>query len=60
MSALVLPDCRRCRHYFVTYDPTLPHGCRTFRIKSRAWPTRVVFESSGEPCRGFQPKDAQR
>ena len=56
MNGAPQPECRRCRHYFVTYDPPLPHGCRAFQIKSRALPSKVVLETSGEPCRGFEVK----
>ena len=59
MNAPEPPDCRRCRHYFVTYDPALPHGCRAFEIKSAPLPTKVVLESSGEPCRGFERKNVR-
>ena len=49
-------DCLRCRHFFVTYDPALPRGCRAFQIKSRALPSKVIQDSSGAPCQGFEPK----
>lgn len=49
-------DCRKCKHYYVTWDPSNPMGCRKFNFKSRIMPSEVVFQSSGEPCRGFEPK----
>jgi len=49
-------DCRKCKHYYITWDPSNPMGCRKFNFKSRIMPSEVVFQSSGEPCRGFEPK----
>lgn len=35
-------DCRRCTHYFVTWDPRFPHGCRRMGFKSRMTPIEEV------------------
>lgn len=50
------PDCLHCRHYFVTWDPQQPRGCRAYAFKSNDLPSAVVFASSGEPCRFFERK----
>lgn len=50
------PNCNKCRHYFVTYDPKLPHGCRSFNFKSRQLPCVHVREVSGEECQVFSAK----
>ena len=50
------PDCYRCRSFFVTYDAQRPYGCRAFGMKSRALPSVAVEQSSGAPCRAFEPK----
>ncbi len=49
-------DCRKCKHYYVTWDPNSPMGCHRFGFKSKNMPSVVVFQSSGEPCGGFEPK----
>lgn len=49
-------DCNRCQHYYVTWDPELPRGCRVFRIKCRTQPSVIVLRDSGEPCGGFEAK----
>jgi hypothetical protein len=49
-------DCRRCQHYFVTWDKGAPHGCRALRFKSRPLPSQVVQRASGQPCLNFSPK----
>ena len=55
-----VPDCSRCRHFYVTYDPSLPRGCRAYGFKSKEWPTRVVLESSGSHCKQFEERDGIR
>ncbi len=50
------PPCRECRHYYITYEPAHPWGCRAFGIASTRQPSTVVRESSGQPCRAFEPK----
>ena len=53
------PDCLHCRHYFVTWDPAEPRGCRAYEFKSRDLPSDVVFRSSGETCQLFDRKPAR-
>jgi hypothetical protein len=48
--------CRKCRHYQVTWDPSLPYGCRAHGFKSRRNPAQVVFESSGIECQLYDSK----
>ncbi|WP_240744818.1 uracil-DNA glycosylase [Desulforhopalus sp. IMCC35007] len=43
-------------HYFITYEPSNPYGCRAMGFKSRKNPARVVFESSGMECQLFKAK----
>ncbi len=50
-------NCRRCRHYAVTWDPACPHGCRAFGFKSAQIPSAQVLANSGMACRMFEPKD---
>ncbi len=50
------PDCLKCRHYFVTYEPACPRGCRLFGVKSEELPCRVVRAASGEACPAFEPR----
>lgn len=50
------PSCRRCAHYYVTWDPRRPCGCRAMGFKSRTLPCLVVLRHSGVPCRAFSPK----
>jgi hypothetical protein len=46
----------RCRSYFVTYDPTRPHGCRAFLFQSARLPSLEVRLTTGEDCRAWTPR----
>jgi len=50
-------DCHKCRHYFITWEPSNPHGCRAMGFKSRQLPSAVVYQYSGEQCQAFQLKN---
>lgn len=50
------PNCSRCTHFYVTYDPSHPRGCHAYAFKSSQWPTQVVQESSGSPCTQFEER----
>jgi hypothetical protein len=50
-------DCRRCRHYFVTWDDDFPHGCRRMGFKSHRLPNDEVRHAmNGQHCRLFEEK----
>ena len=49
-------NCRRCRHYHVSWDPKAPHGCSAIGFKSDKMPSLVVYQSSGLECQLFEPK----
>ncbi len=48
--------CIACRFFYITYETTLPYGCRAMNFKSRQMPSRVVFANSGLKCQAFQSK----
>jgi hypothetical protein len=50
------PLCRNCRHYFITYDPQLPYGCRRYGIKSKDAPSKAVESAGAGECQGFESK----
>ena len=52
------PNCMRCLHFFVTYEPARPRGCRAYGFKSLAIPSQVVLTTSGSPCQLFSPRGA--
>ena len=50
-------DCFNCQHFFVTWEPANPRGCRAFGFKTARIPSDVVKETSGEECLKYLPKD---
>lgn len=48
--------CRKCRFYFITWEPAKPHGCKAMNFKSRQIPSTVVRRSSGRECLRYTPK----
>lgn len=51
-----LPNCYKCQHFFVTYQPTMPYGCRAYSFKGAKLPALLVYESSGLLCQAFAAK----
>jgi len=49
-------NCFHCIHFYITWDPKFPNGCRFFQIKTKNRPSNEVEKSSGLPCQGFEPK----
>lgn len=49
-------ECRRCVHFYITWDEFFPRGCKALSFKSREVPSKVVFDSSGMECQKFEPK----
>ncbi|WP_321315520.1 uracil-DNA glycosylase [Halarcobacter sp.] len=50
--------CQKCIYYFVTWQPTKPHGCKAYGFKSQLIPSVVVKNSSGSDCSFFQLKNS--
>lgn len=49
-------NCMACRHFYITYEPGHPYGCRVLGFKAKQMPSRVVFASSGLECQAFCKK----
>ncbi len=54
-----LPVCRKCIHFFITYETATPYGCRAMNFKSKIVPSRVVYNSSGIFCQLYSPKEPE-
>lgn len=52
------PKCTQCAHYFISYDPRFPYGCRAMNFKSRTLPQNEVAAISGMDCQTYQPRPA--
>lgn len=48
--------CLECRHYYITWDPSFPYGCRAFRFKSATMPYLEVISASQIECLKFEPR----
>jgi hypothetical protein len=54
------PNCNLCRHFFITYEPAHPYGCRAMGFKASRQPCETVFASSGMPCQMFEARIAKK
>jgi len=52
------PNCLKCRHYFITWDPYAPRGCKIFGFKSERLPCQIIQKETGNPCFSFEEKKA--
>ena len=50
-------ECRKCKHFFITWDPKHPNGCKAFGIKTKRIPSAEVYLTSGKECLKFQKKE---
>jgi hypothetical protein len=46
-------NCYQCKHFYVTWDPKFPRGCRAFAFKSASLPFVVVIETEKERIQSF-------
>lgn len=53
------PNCLACLHFYITYEPSRPYGCKALGFKSLQYPAMVVFTSSGIHCQVFSAKKPQ-
>ena len=52
--------CLTCRHYFVTWHPKTPRGCRAYRFESAQIPCLVVERETGVPCQAHEPRQSSK
>lgn len=48
--------CMRCKHYYSTFDPNLPRGCKLYQFQSATIPYILVKQSTGKDCTSFEEK----
>lgn len=49
-------DCRKCVHFFVTWEKNCPYGCKAYGFKGPQMPSIVVKSLSGESCYFFKQR----
>lgn len=50
-------NCFTCKHFFVTWDPKFPRGCKAFQFKTNRLPSAQVLSASGQPCLKYEKKE---
>ncbi|TCK62511.1 uracil-DNA glycosylase [Seleniivibrio woodruffii] len=49
-------NCRKCVHFYITWEKTHPYGCRAMGFKTDVLPSVRVYQSSGVHCLRFVEK----
>lgn len=49
-------NCIKCKHFYTTWDPKFPRGCKAFNFKTHTIPSVTVFQSSGSDCMKYEEK----
>ncbi|MFQ3546390.1 uracil-DNA glycosylase [Halobacillus rhizosphaerae] len=49
-------NCFECAHFFTTWNPSYPRGCKAYEFKSKEMPASLVFQTTGTQCEQFQSK----
>ena len=52
-------NCSKCAHFYITWDPKFPRGCRYFGFKSSNMPSVAVYASTGTQCICFAEKPSR-
>lgn len=54
------PNCRNCKHFFITYNQQTPNGCRIYQIQSKQLPSIIVKQANaGADCIGHEAKPSK-
>lgn len=51
------PICKNCKHFYITWDPKFPYGCKALQFKSKVLPSIEVRKHSGFECLKYDPKE---
>lgn len=46
----------KCKHYYTSFNPNTPRGCRLFGFESQVMPFVLVKQSTGADCSEFSPR----
>lgn len=53
-------NCRKCMHFYVTWDEKFPYGCKAYGFKTNSMPSVKVYQSSGLECQLFAAKPVKK
>ena len=52
------PNCYQCKHFAISWQPSMPYACKLLGFKSRMLPCMQVQQLDGRACQGFEAKPA--
>jgi hypothetical protein len=50
------PNCTQCKHFYITWDPKIPNGCKQYGIQCKDLPSKIVAQAGMGDCAGFEAK----
>ena len=59
MSAIAAergPNCYQCKHFAISWQPSMPYACKLLGFKSKALPAIEILRIDGRFCQGFAAK----
>lgn len=49
-------NCRKCEHFYTTWNKNFPYGCRSMEFVSKSLPCTEVYKLEGKICLAFAEK----
>jgi len=49
-------DCKKCIHFYITWDKQFPRGCKAMGFKAKEFPSVTVYKTSGFECLRFEER----
>ena len=49
-------NCRKCEHFYTTWNKNFPFGCRSMDFVSKTLPRMEVYKLEGKICLAFAQK----
>ena len=50
------PNCLKCVHFRITWEPAFPRSCTVFGVKCANLPSLEVYAATGRHCPSFELK----
>ncbi|UOR11173.1 hypothetical protein MUO15_16460 [Halobacillus amylolyticus] len=51
-------NCFKCKHFFTTWNPQFPRGCKAYGFKGKEMPSDLVLKTTGTSCMQFESKSS--
>ncbi len=49
-------NCFKCKHFFSTWNPKFPRGCKAYGFKGKEMPSDFILRTTGISCMQFEWK----